>query len=368
MTSSMREALIRAQAISHNVQAIRNATSAAKTLVVVKADGYGHGAVTAARAALEGGADWLGTADVDEAMELRSAGITAPVLAWLFGPDDDLSVALAHSIDMGVSSQGQLARVISQASPGEAARIHLKVDTGLGRSGATMDQWAGLCEAAATAERAGTVRVVGVYSHLSGASAEADAAQGAVFSLACDQGRAAGLDPELCHISASNATSNSPELASDMVRIGVAAYGVPVPGRFAGLELRPAMRLSGQVVLTKRVPGGQAVGYGQTYRTTAETTLALVPLGYADGVPRHASSAGPVVIAGERFSVSGRISMDQFSVDVGDHGVREGDWCVLWGDPAEGHPSVEEWAAAAGTIGYEMITRVGPRVPRVLER
>jgi alanine racemase len=207
-----------------------------------------------------------------------------------------------------------------------------------------------------------------VYSHLSGANAEADAAQGAVFKLACEQARAAGVDPELCHISASNATSNSPQLASDMVRIGIAAYGVPVAGRFTELGLRPAMRLSGQVVLTKRVPSGQAVGYGQTYLTTTETTLALVPLGYADGVPRHASSAGPVVIAGERFSVSGRISMDQFSVDVGDHAVREGDWCVLWGDPAEGHPSVEEWAEASGTIGYEMITRVGPRVPRVIER
>lgn len=368
MTSSMREALIRPQAISHNVQAIRQATSASKTLVVVKADGYGHGAVTAARAALEGGADWLGTADVDEAMELRSAGISAPVLAWLFGPDDDLAAALANSVDVGVSSHAQLAQVISQVTAGAAARVHLKIDTGLGRSGATMDQWGALCEAAAVAESTGKIRVVGVYSHLSGASAEADAAQGLAFDLACDQARAAGLDPELCHISASNATSNSPELASDMVRIGVAAYGVPVPGRFVGLALRPAMRLSGQVVLTKRVPSGQAVGYGQTYRTTAETTLALIPLGYADGVPRHASSAGPVVIAGERFSVSGRISMDQFSVDVGDHLVREGDWCVLWGDPAEGHPSVEEWAEAAGTIGYEMITRVGPRVPRVIER
>ena len=364
----MREALIRPQAISHNVQAIRQATSSAKTLVVVKAGGYGHGAVTAARAALEGGADWLGTADVDEALELRGAGITAPVLSWLFGPSDDLSVALENGIDVGVSSLGQLAQVVSQASPGTVAMVHLKIDTGLGRSGATPDQWAALCEAAATAQRGGKVRVVGVFSHLSGASAEADAIQGAAFALACDQARASGLDPELCHISASNATSNSPELASDMVRIGIAAYGVPVAGRFAGLGLRPAMRFTGQVVLTKRVSSGHGVGYGHTYQTTSETTLALVPLGYADGVPRHASSAGPVVIAGRRFSVSGRVSMDQFSVDVGDHDVREGDWCVLWGDPAEGHPSVEEWAEAAGTIGYEMITRVGPRVPRVIER
>ncbi len=256
----MREALIRPQAISHNVQAIRQATSAAKTLVVVKAGGYGHGAVTAARAALEGGADWLGTADVDEALELREAGITAPVLSWLFGPSDDLSVALENGIDVGVSSLGQLAQVVSQASPGTVAMVHLKIDTGLGRSGATPDQWAALCEAAATAQRGGKVRVVGVFSHLSGASAEADAIQGAAFALACDQARASGLDPELCHISASNATSNSPELASDMVRIGIAAYGVPVAGRFAGLGLRPAMRFTGQVVLTKRVSSGHGGG------------------------------------------------------------------------------------------------------------
>ena len=368
MTTAMREALIRPAAISHNVQAIAQSTSAAHTLVVVKAGGYGHGALTAARAALEGGADWLGTADIDEAMELRQAGITAPILSWLFGPGDDLSVALTQSIDVGVSSRAQLAQVLRHATTGTPARVHLKIDTGLGRSGATADEWGALCEAAADAERAGTIRVIGVYSHLSGTSAEADARQGVAFSLACDHARAAGLQPELCHISASNATSNSPELASDMVRVGIAAYGVPVPGRFAGLGLRPAMRLSGQVVLTKRVPSGHGVGYGHTYRTSAETTLALVPLGYADGVPRQASSAGPVVIGEKRFSVSGRVSMDQFSVDVGDHVVREGDWCVLWGDPSEGHPSVDEWASAAGTIGYDMVTGVGPRVPRVIER
>jgi alanine racemase len=364
----MREALIRPSAISHNVSAIRGVAEARHTLVVVKADGYGHGALTAARAALEGGADWLGTVDIDEAHALRTAGISHPILAWLFGPHDDLSEAVKNSIDLGVSSLSQLAQVSSAGIAGTPARVHLKIDTGLGRSGATSAQWAELCEAAAADERAGKIRVVGVFSHLSGASPEADAAQGTAFALARDQAVALGLTPEICHISASNGISQSSGLALDMVRIGIAAYGVPVAGRFEKLGLRPAMRLSAQVVLAKRVPSGQGVGYGHTYRTQTETTLALVPLGYADGVPRLASSAGPVVMGGHRFSVSGRISMDQFSVDVGDARVVEGDRCVLWGDPLEGHPSVDEWAAAAGTISYEMITRVGPRVPRVIER
>jgi alanine racemase len=153
-----------------------------------------------------------------------------------------------------------------------------------------------------------------------------------------------------------------------MVRVGAAAYGVPVTPRYHEVGLVPAMRVSGQVVLTKRVSPGLGVGYGHTYRTERETTLALVPLGYADGIPRHASSAGPVSINGVRHTVAGRISMDQLTVDVGDHQVAEGDWCVLWGDPSEGHPSANEWAEAAGTIAYEIVTRLGPRVPRVIER
>ena len=153
-----------------------------------------------------------------------------------------------------------------------------------------------------------------------------------------------------------------------MVRVGVAAYGLPVTARYGASGLIPAMRVSGQLVLVKRVAAGLGVGYGHTYRTRAETTLALVPLGYSDGVPRHASNAGPVTIEGQRFQVSGRISMDQFTIDVGDASVREGQWAVLWGDPARGEPGAMEWADAAGTIPYEIITRVGARVPRVVER
>lgn len=364
----MREALIRPSAISHNVETLRKIAGTPNMLVVVKANGYGHGAHTAARAALDGGANWLGTADTTEALELREGGIDAQILAWLFGPDEDLSAALEANIDLGVSSVAQLHQVVRAASVGKPARIHLKVDTGLGRSGADPRDWEEFFRSATQAQDAGHIEVVGLFTHLSGSTGEADAEQGDVFNAALELAHAAGLDPEITHVAASVGTSDSPALAHTMVRVGVAAYGLPVTARYGASGLIPAMRVSGQLVLVKRVAAGLGVGYGHTYRTRAETTLALVPLGYSDGVPRHASNAGPVTIEGQRFQVSGRISMDQFSVDVGDASVREGQWAVLWGDPARGEPGAMEWADAAGTIPYEIITRVGARVPRVVER
>lgn len=362
----MREALIRPAAISHNVGVLAQMAQTPHLLIVVKANGYGHGALTAARAALEGGANWLGTADTTEALELRAGGIESRVLAWLFGPTEDLSPALEVGIDLGVSSLPQLEQVTSAVSPGKPARIHLKVDTGLGRNGADPREWEALFQAAKSAQDSGLVVVVGLFTHLSGTSPEADAEQGVVYERALAVLDSLGLQPEIRHVASSIGTSESPALAHDMVRVGAAAYGVPVTPRYHEVGLIPAMRVSGQLILVKRVHEGLGVGYGHTYRTGSETTLALVPLGYADGVPRHASNAGPVTIEGQRFSVSGRISMDQFSVDVGDASVREGQWAVLWGDPSQGEPSANEWAEAAGTIAYEIVTRLGSRIPRVV--
>ena len=362
----MREALIRPAAISHNVGVLAQMAQTPHLLIVVKANGYGHGALTAARAALEGGADWLGTADTTEALELRAGGIESRVLAWLFGPTEDLSPALEAGIDLGVSSLPQLEQVTRVVSPGKPARIHLKVDTGLGRNGADPREWEALFQAAKSAQDSGSVVVVGLFTHLSGTSPEADAEQGVVYEKALAVLDSLGLQPEIRHVASSIGTSDSPALAHDMVRVGAAAYGVPVTPRYHEVGLIPAMRVSGQLILVKRVHEGLGVGYGHTYRTGSETTLALVPLGYADGVPRHSSNAGPVTIEGQRFSVSGRISMDQFSVDVGDASVREGQWAVLWGDPSQGEPSANEWAEAAGTIAYEIVTRLGSRIPRVV--
>ena len=362
----MREALIRPAAISHNVGVLAEMAKTPNLLIVVKADGYGHGALTAARAALEGGANWLGTADTTEALELRADGVESRVLAWLFGPSEDLSPALEAGIDLGVSSRQQLEQVIRAVTPGRPARIHLKVDTGLGRSGADPREWEALFQAAKSAQDSGVVVVVGLFTHLSGTSPEADANQGLVYEEALAVLDSVGLQPEIRHVASSIGTSDSPALAHDMVRVGAAAYGVPVTPRYHEVGLIPAMRVSGQLILVKRVHEGLGVGYGHTYRTSSETTLALVPLGYADGIPRHASNAGPVTIDGQRFRVSGRISMDQFTVDAGDSAVHEGQWAVLWGDPSQGEPSANDWAEAAGTIAYEIVTRLGSRIPRVV--
>ena len=362
----MREALIRPAAISHNVGVLAEMAKTPNLLIVVKADGYGHGALTAARAALEGGANWLGTADTTEALELRADGVESRVLAWLFGPSEDLSPALEAGIDLGVSSRQQLEQVIRAVTPGRPARIHLKVDTGLGRNGADPRDWEALFQAAKSAQDSGVVVVVGLFTHLSGTSPEADEQQGVVYEQALSVLDSVGLQPEIRHVASSIGTSDSPGLAHDMVRVGAAAYGVPVTPRYREVGLIPAMRVSGQLILVKRVHEGLGVGYGHTYRTSSETTLALVPLGYADGIPRHASNAGPVTIDGQRFRVSGRISMDQFTVDAGDSAVHEGQWAVLWGDPSQGEPSANDWAEAAGTIAYEIVTRLGSRIPRVV--
>jgi alanine racemase len=362
----VREALIRPAAISHNVGVLAEMAKTPNLLIVVKADGYGHGALTAARAALEGGANWLGTADTTEALELRADGVESRVLAWLFGPSEDLSPALEAGIDLGVSSRQQLEQVIRAVTPGRPARIHLKVDTGLGRNGADPREWEALFQAAKSAQDSGVVVVVGLFTHLSGTSPEADEQQGVVYEQALAVLDSVGLQPEIRHVASSIGTSDSPGLAHDMVRVGAAAYGVPVTPRYREVGLIPAMRVSGQLILVKRVHEGLGVGYGHTYRTGSETTLALVPLGYADGIPRHASNAGPVTIDGQRFRVSGRISMDQFTVDAGDSAVHEGQWAVLWGDPSQGEPSANDWAEAAGTIAYEIVTRLGSRIPRVV--
>jgi alanine racemase len=358
----MRQALIDLSAITHNVETLRAAVGDVRAMVVVKADGYGHGAVPAARAALEGGAEWLGVVDLTEAHELRAAGIGAPILAWLHDPDTEFSAAVGESVDIGVSYPGQLERV---AAASGRALVHLKVDTGLGRNGAARDDWDGFFAAAAAHQKAGRLVVRGLWSHLANAGEQADLAQVAAFDDAIAAARAAGLDPELTHLAATGAALRVPSARFDLVRLGVSAYGLSPFAEPDELGLRPAMTLSASIVSVKRVPAGTGVSYGHDYVTSTETTLALVPLGYADGVPRHASGRGPVSIGGTTYLVRGRVAMDQIVLDVGDDPVSVGDRAVLFGDPATGVPSAADWAAAADTINYEIVTRIGARVPRV---
>jgi alanine racemase len=366
MSGLLREALINIEAISANVHHLRALAATEHTLVVVKANAYGHGAVHAARAAVDGGADWLGVADIDEALELRAAGINAPLLAWIHGSGADFAAAITAGIDLGVNNVGQVDRA---AAASGIANVHIKFDTGLGRNGVAPADRAAAIQRAASLERAGHIRVRGVFSHLADAGAEADLAQVAAFESILAEVRAAGLTPEFVHLAATAGAVRVPEARFSMVRIGVGAYGLSpfADGDSAAIGLTPAMTVSAEIVSAKRVAAGSGVSYGHDYVTPTETTLALVPMGYADGVPRHASGRGPVSINGERFRVAGRVAMDQFVVDVGDASVVEGDRAVLFGDPATGIPSATDWAMAADTINYEIVTRIGHRVSRRYE-
>jgi len=368
MTGPLREALIRPGAISQNVRALRVLSPTEHAMVVVKADGYGHGALTAARAGLEGGADWLGTADLTEALALRAEGITAPILAWMLGPYQDLSPAYENDIDFGVSLVSHLAQIHSVVRPTRPARVHLKIDSGLARNGAWRSEWEELFSQTKKYQSQGVLELVGIFTHLSGTSAEADIAQGQVFDEALALASSMGLTPQIRHVSASLGSSQTPALSHDMVRFGVSAYGIPLTPAHREAGLKAAMRLGAQIISTKRVPAGTGVGYGHTYVTTRDTTLALVPLGYADGVPRHGSNKGPVMVGGERFKVSGLVSMDQIIIDIGKNDARVGETAILFGDAKDGEPTADEWAASADTIAYEIITRIGPRVTRVVQQ
>ncbi|MGV9769957.1 alanine racemase [Microbacterium sp. NPDC003461] len=367
MTEPLREGLIDAAAIEANTRTLRRLAHTREFIAVVKADGYGHGALTAARAALAGGATRLGVADLAEAHALRAAGVEAPVIAWLHGPDADFAPAVAAGIELGVSGVAQLRRVAEAArAAGRAAAVHLKLETGLGRNGAAPAEWEALFDLAAELVARGEVRVEGVFSHLSGTSPEDDRAQVRAFESGLALAAARGVRPAIRHLAATAAAITLPEARFDAVRVGIGLYGLsPLEGTTsADLRLRPAMTLRARVAAVRRVPAGHGASYGYRYRAERETTFALVPLGYADGIPRQASNAGPVAIRGERFRVAGTIAMDQFVVDVGDAPVEVGDEAVLFGDPAAGAPSADEWAAAAGTINYEIVTRIGARVTR----
>ncbi|WP_043537004.1 alanine racemase [Saccharomonospora cyanea] len=359
------EVVVDLTAVRHNVRLLsaRAAASGAETMAVVKADAYGHGAVQVARAALDAGATWLGVAALDEALALRQAGFATRMLSWLDTPDVDYAPAVRHDIDVSVSSAGELTRVADAAARvGRRARVHLKIDTGLSRNGCTAELWPALVKAAAAEEN---VEVVGMWSHLACAD-EPDHpsidAQAERFATAYDVARDAGLSP-LRHLANSAATLTRPDLHFDLVRPGIAIYGLnPVPQQE---DLRPAMTFRSSVVLTKRISAGESVSYGQTWTASRDTTLALVPVGYADGVPRTLSGRMSVWLDGTRRPVAGRVCMDQLVVDCGDDEPELGTEVVLFGTGEGGMPTATEWADTIGTIDYEIVTGMyRPRVSR----
>jgi alanine racemase len=371
-------ALVDLAAVRRNVAALTVRSGPAAVMAVVKADGYGHGLVPTARAALAGGATWLGTAQLDEALALRAAGVDARLLAWLYAPGADFAAALAADVDVSVGAPWTLVEVLDAArATGRTARLHLKVDTGLGRNGLLPAELGPLLDVALSAEAEGLCRVVGLWSHLAFADDPGHPtvkAQAVVFADAVSAVEAAGARLEVRHLANSAATLTDPSIHYDLVRPGLAVYGLsPVPqlGDPASFGLTPAMRLEADLALTKVVAAGQGVSYAHRYTTPAATVLGLVPIGYADGVPRHGSGApgawgGPVQVGTRRLGVAGRICMDQFVLDLGaDATETAGDTVVLFGSGADGEPTAEDWARVTGTISYEIVARVGARVPRV---
>jgi alanine racemase len=354
-------------AIRSNVALLRSMTDA-RVMTVVKADGYGHGMVPVARAALDAGAAWLGVATLDEALGLRAAGITAPVLSWLHAPGAPLHLGVEAGVDLSAASTAGLAALVHAARhAGRPARVHLKTDTGLSRGGAAAADWPELVAAAAKAQADGALEVVAVWSHLACADEPGHPsvdAQLVAFNAAVTVALDAGLAPPVLHLANSPATLTRCDTHFDLVRVGLATYGLcPIPD--FSHRLLPAMTVRARVALVKRVPAGAGVSYGHTYVTERETTLALVPLGYADGVPRAASDRAPVWLAGKVRRIAGRVCMDQFVVDCGDDPVAPGDVAVLFGPGTDGEPTADDWAAACDTINYEIVTRIGgERAPR----
>jgi alanine racemase len=377
-TSAVPTAHLRARAeidlgaLRANVRALRARAKGAALMAVVKSDAYGHGAVPCARAALAAGASWLGTATPEEALALRAAGLPGRVMCWLWVPGGPWRQAVEADIDVSLSGMWALREVTEAArAAGRTARVQLKADTGLGRNGCQPADWPELVAEALRAESEGLVRVTGLWSHFACADEPGHpsiAAQLDRFREMVAYAEEQGARPEVRHIANSPATLTLPESHFDLVRTGIALYGIspsPELGTPADFGLRPVMTLSASLALVKHVPGEHGISYGHHYVTPGDTTLGLVPVGYADGIPRHASGTGPVLVDGKWRTVAGRVAMDQFVVDLGGDEPPVGTEAVLFGPGDRGEPTAEDWAQACGTIAYEIVTRIGTRVPRV---
>ena len=343
----MREVLIDLKALKSNLQYIK-AKAGVPVLAVVKADAYGHGLIPCAKAASEAGADYLGTALLEEAIAIREAGITTPLLAWLNPPGLDYAKAVALNIEIGVSSLATFDEVNAIAG----AKIHLKVDTGMGRNGFS-DEWPELLNRDLS-------KVVGVMMHFARADEPNEAQnknQMANFEARVAELHEKGIKP-IRHISNTAAVLSNESAKYDMVRVGIAMYGMSPLGR--DHNLRPIMKIRAQLVVVKELPAGHPIGYGATVATKEATKIGIVGVGYADGIPRNAVGAG-VTFNGQSAPLIGRVSMDQIAVDLGPNTeAKSGDWVTVIGENYDAY----EWAKACGTIHYEITTRMAPRISR----
>jgi alanine racemase len=364
------EAVVDLGAIAHNVRMLREHAGAAQLMAVVKADGYGHGATRVAHTALAAGAAELGVATIDEALALRADGITAPVLAWLHPPGIDFAPALQGNVEIAVSSVRQLDELLDAVRrTGATATVTVKVDTGLNRNGVSPAQYPAMLTALRRAVAEEEVRLRGLMSHMVFADQPANSindVQAQRFSALLAQAREQGVEFEIAHLSNSSATMSRPDLAFDMVRPGIAVYGLsPVPER-GDMGLIPAMTVKCAVTLVKSIHAGEGVSYGHTWIAEQDTTVALLPIGYADGVFRSLGGRLDVLINGRRRPGVGRICMDQFLVDLGPGqvDVAEGDEAILFGPGTRGEPTAQDWADLLGTIHYEVVTSPRGRITR----
>lgn len=361
------ELIIDLEAYRENLRVLRTLAPESQQMAVVKANAYGHGMLPIARAAREAGVDWLGAATADEALALRSSGDSGPLLCWLTTPGAPFTELIDADVQVTASLPEQLEEIAAASS--SRARVQLKVDTGLSRNGARLGpDWTQLVQAAARAQSAGRIEVTGVWSHLACADEPenpANADQERMFAAAVEEMRAHGLDPGLRHLCNSAGTITMPDARLDLVRMGIASYGmdpgaaVPIP------QIRPVLTCVTRLALVKEVPAGAKVSYGHCWTAEQPTRLGLVPVGYGDGVHRTASNRAEVGFAGRRMPVRGTICMDQFVVDLGDLPARAGDRVVLFGPGDEGEPTATDWARAAGTIDYEILTRLAGRWTRI---
>jgi alanine racemase len=364
------EAVVDLDAIAHNMHVLCEHAGPAQVMAVVKADGYGHGAVAVGRTALAAGAAELGVATIDEALALRRDGIDSPVLAWLHAPGTDFGPALETDVQLAVSSVRQLGEVLDAVErTGRTATITVKVDTGLSRNGVSAAEYPEVLSVLRRAQADGAIRLRGIMSHL----VHGDDPDNPFNDLQAQRlidmaahAREQGVRYEIAHLSNSPAAMTRPDLAFDMVRPGIAVYGqTPIPER-GDMGLRPAMTLKCPVVLVRSVRAGDGVSYGHTWIAQHDTTLALLPIGYADGVFRTLSGRIDVLINGRPRRSVGRICMDQFVVDLGpgEVDVAEGDDAILFGPGTQGEPTAQDWADLLGTINYEVVTSPRGRVTR----
>ncbi|GGG13958.1 alanine racemase [Rhodococcoides trifolii] len=364
------EAQIDLNAIAHNARILVDAAAGAAVMAVVKADGYNHGAVEVAQAALAAGVSELGVTTVGEALALRRAGIVAPILAWLHSVDTDYDAAIGADVELGISSHTHLEAIVDAARRvGAAATVSVKIDTGLNRNGVGPADLDSLYAALAAAVADGSVTVRALFSHLACADVPdhpVNDAQKARFDDAVERARRAGLEPTVLHLANSAAALTRPDMHYDMVRPGIALYGLSPAPELGTFGLRPAMTLKARVALVKSVAAGEGVSYGHLWVAPSDTTVALIPVGYADGVPRTLTGRFDVTVRGVRRPSVGRVCMDQVMIDLGpgDTDVRDGDDAFLFGPGDAGEPHAQEWADALGTIHYEVVTGVRGRVER----